>query len=318
LKVHLLYDYGELFIKNLKEKLNINISLTIGKEIPTPAEYEILIAGVPEREHLTASKNLNTLIIPWAGLPRATSEIMKEFGHIDIHNIHHNSSTTAEMAVSLMITAMKRIIPVDSDLRKNDWRRRYANEPILLLEGKTVTVLGYGAIGQRVVELCRAFKMDVKIVRRSSDKEANIYSTDELESLLVQSDILIVCLPLTKETNGLIGQDKLRLLPDNATIVNVSRGEIIDEKALYEELKSGRIRAGIDVWYNYPKSEEQRGNCSPSLYPFNELDNIVMTPHLAGNSDMTELKRAEALTELLNLAFEGKPLPDKIDLELGY
>ena len=319
MKVHLLYDYGELFFSNLNEKLAFDIQLSVGKEILDPAEYEILIAGVPEREHLTVSKNLKTLIIPWAGLPKPTAELMKEFEQIDIHNIHHNSSTTAEMAVSLMISALKRIIPVDRDLRSNDWRRRYSDEPILLLEGKTVTVLGYGAIGQKVTEICKAFKMNVNVVKRTNDKNiSDIYSLEALQSLLPKSDVLIICLPLTKETTGLIGQDELKLLPENATIVNVSRGEVVDEKALYDELKSGRIKAGIDVWYNYPKSEEQREDCPPSDFPFHKLDNVVMTPHLAGHSDMTEPNRAEALAELLNLAYEGKPLPNKVDLQLGY
>jgi phosphoglycerate dehydrogenase-like enzyme len=319
LKVHLLNDYGELFKSNLEKKVNFDLQLTVGKKLPKPAEYKILIAGVPEEEHITASKKLTTLIIPWAGLPKPTAELMKDYNNIAIHNTHYNASTTAEMAVSLMTTAMKRLIPIDNDFRKNDWSRRYSDESILILEGKNVLVLGYGAIGKRVAEICKSFEMNVNIVKRKKNiKEANIFCVDELESLLPHSNVLMMCLPLTKETKGVIGQKELKLLPDNSTIVNVSRGDIIDEKALFDELKSGRLRAGIDVWYSYPKKEEQRSNCPPSQYPFHELDNVVMTPHLAGHSEVDELTLADALAELLNLANEGKTLPNRIDLELGY
>ena len=79
-----------------------------------------------------------------------------------------------------------------------------------------------------------------------------------------------------------------------------------------------RIRAGLDVWYNYPESEESRTDTQPSHYSFHELPNVVMTPHLAGHSDRTEMLRASHLAHLLNLASEGAPIPNQVDLEKGY
>ena len=116
----------------------------------------------------------------------------------------------------------------------------------------------------------------------------------------------------------MIGAEQLSLLPRGATLVNVSRGKIVAEEALYKELKSGRIRAGLDVWYNYPDTVESRTNTPPSRFPFHELPNVIMTAHLAGHSDRTELLRARELAELLNLASRGAPLPNRVDLEKGY
>jgi phosphoglycerate dehydrogenase-like enzyme len=163
--------------------------------------------------------------------------------------------------------------------------------------------------------------MDVSAISysgKSKGDDIKIYPPSRLDDLLPQADVLFLSLPLTDDTKGLIEQKRLSMLPDDAIIVNVSRGRIIDEKALYETLKSGRIKAGLDVWYNYPENEEDRKNTPPSEYPFHELPNVIMTPHLAENTDRTEAFRAQELARLLNLAAKGKPLPNRVDVEKGY
>ena len=104
----------------------------------------------------------------------------------------------------------------------------------------------------------------------------------------------------------------------NCTLVNIARGKVVDESALYNELKSGRLRAGIDVWYKYPMTEEKRTDTPVSDFPFHELDNVVMTPHLAGHSDKIEDLRIDALAKLINQAVNGEDIDNRVDLELGY
>ena len=123
---------------------------------------------------------------------------------------------------------------------------------------------------------------------------------------------------MTPETRDSIGKKELGLLPDGAILVNIARGPIINEKALYDELASGRISAGLDVWYNYPKTEEDRKYCNPSDYEFHMLENVVMTPHLAERSDLSEDLNVDGLAVMLNLAAHGKPLPNKVDVLQGY
>ena len=130
--------------------------------------------------------------------------------------------------------------------------------------------------------------------------------------------MLFVCAPWTPETEGLVNAEALARLPDGSVVVNVARGPIIDEGALHAELEAGRLRAGLDVWWNYPKSEEARADCPPADRDFGALDNVVLSPHRAGHCDGIERLRAEHLARLLHAAATGEPIPNRVDLERGY
>ena len=137
-------------MKNLRNRLDPRVELAVGPELPDPADYRVVVAGRPSREAMEASRELEILVIPFAGLPPVTRELLADFPSVAVHNIHHNAVATAEMAVALMLTGAKRIVPFDRDLRKHDWGPRYEDFPSMLLEGKTALVLGYGAVGRRV------------------------------------------------------------------------------------------------------------------------------------------------------------------------
>jgi phosphoglycerate dehydrogenase-like enzyme len=166
--------------------------------------------------------------------------------------------------------------------------------------------------------------MEVVGIRRSTqvaggDRADEIYPISGLEDALPRADALIICLPHTPETDSLLGENELSLLPSDAVLVNVGRGGIVDEGALYRALRDGTIfAAGLDVWYNYPADTASRANTPPSSYPFHELDNVVMSPHRAGHSRKTERLRMAHLAELLNAAARGEEMPNKVDLEAGY
>lgn len=271
----------------------------------------VLVSGLPKREQLEANPDLRAVVIPYAGVPARTRELLAEFPRLTLHNLHHNAAPTAETAVALMLAAAKKIIPIDRALRAHDWRPRYdENNRSLGLDGRTAVVLGYGAIGKRVGSACRGLGMEVVGLRRGS--------STTLAEALPTAHVLFVCLPWTAPTEGIVGATELALLPDGAVVVNVGRGPLIDEKALYDELAAGRLRAGLDVWYRYPKAAEERENTPVSEYAFHELDNVVMSPHRAGHSDTTERLRARHLAELLHAAAQGEDIPNRVDLEAGY
>jgi phosphoglycerate dehydrogenase-like enzyme len=322
LSVHLLRQPDPAAVAHLRANLDAEVHITFGPDLPMPAEYHILVAGRPQREHLTASPNLRALIIPWAGLPEVTCELMRDFSHIAVHNLHHNSVPVAEMAITLMLAAAKFIVPTDRALRTHDWTPRYHRpSPTILLEGKMALILGYGAIGQQVAHLCRALGMKVMVIRRRvvTPYPDGVYPPDALQNLLSQANVLIVCVPETPETTGLIGEGELALLPPGAVLVNVGRGPIVDEAALYHALREGTLHAaGLDVWYNYPADEASRPHTPPSAYPFHELDNVVMSPHRAGGSDESEMRRMTHLAALLNAAARGDEMPNRVDLQAGY
>ncbi|MEM7116589.1 MAG: 2-hydroxyacid dehydrogenase [Chloroflexota bacterium] len=324
LSVHLLNPPDSAAQAHLRTNLHSDIDLTFGSDTPTPANYHVLVAGRPKHEHLIASPNLHTLMIPWSGLPDTTRELLLDFPHIAVHNLHFNAVPVAEMVVTLMLAAIKFIIPMDQTFRSHDWRPRYQPNPSVLLDGKTALILGYGAVGQRVARACQGLGMKVVAIRRnvstsSQNTWGQIHPPSALNRLLPQANALLICLPHTPETDGLIGEKELALLPSGAVLVNIGRGPIVDEAALYAALRDGALHAaGLDVWYNYPANEAARSHTPPSTFPFHQLDNVVMSPHRAGHSRETQERRMMHLATLLNTAAMGKPMPNQVDVQVGY
>jgi phosphoglycerate dehydrogenase-like enzyme len=325
LKVHLLYQYDPEVIANLQEQLLPGITISVGKDSGEQTDYHVLVASPTQHHQLTSSPNLHTVIIPWVGISPDTRKLLAEFPHIAVHNLHYNAAPTAELAVALLLAAAKLIIPYDSKLRQHDWTMRYNRPgPSLLLDDKTALILGYGAIGRRVAVACRGMGMTILAIKRSVEQPsdqvaAEIHPVEELHNLLPRADVLMICLPLTQETENLIGAQELALLPVNSVLVNIGRGLIVDQEALYTALRDGRLHsAGLDVWYSYPPDKESRAHTPPAAYHFHELENVVMSPHRGGDTFETERLRMSHLSKLLNKILEEKPVPNSVDLEIGY
>jgi phosphoglycerate dehydrogenase-like enzyme len=325
LKVHYSIDPAVKALEVLHEKINTGIQLSVGLEIPTQPDFQVLINGTPKQEHLSSSPHLNSLIIPYAGVPQSTRAILADFPHLKVYNLHHNAAPTAEMAISLLMAAAKFLVPIDREFRENNWTPRYEANPSLLLEGKTALILGFGHIGQRVGLVCQAMGMEVIGVRKNPDAHlvsglrAEVHTIDQLDQLLPRAMFLIITLPITADTDGLIGAEQLSLMVPGGILVNVGRGRIVDQTALYRALTDGTLSAaGLDVWYNYPDTPEERSSTPPADHPFHELDNIVMSPHRGGGSGDTEMLRMHHLAELLNALHNGSPSPNQVDISAGY
>jgi len=325
LKVHYSIDPALNALEVLRANINTGIQLSVGLEIPPQPDFKVLINGTPKKEHLTSSPHLNSLIIPYAGVPESTRTSLSDFPNINVYNLHHNAAPTAEMAIALLMAAAKFLVPIDRDFRENNWTPRYQTNPSLLLEGKTAAILGFGHIGQRVGLVCQALGMEVIGVRRNPDAHlipglrAEVQTTPQLNQLLPRTMVLIITLPFTSNTEGLIRAEQFSLMHPGGILVNVGRGRIVDQTALYQALTDGTLSAaGLDVWYNYPDSPEERSSTSPADYPFHELDNIVMSPHRGGGSKDTEMLRMHHLAELLNALHNGSPSPNQVDISAGY
>lgn len=323
-KVHLLWDASQEERDELQRSLAQGITFTDGGQ-SAPTETQILVAGRPDRKILETCTELQAIVIPFAGVPENTLALVKQFPQVRLHNLHYNAAQTAEMALSLMFAAARQIVPHDQKLRKGDWRSRYEAPNGLLLSGKTALILGFGSIGQRVGRVCHALGMRVLATRRhienplSLDFPAEIHANSELASLLPAAHVVVICLPLTTETHNLIDANALALLPKGAIIVNIGRGPIVDEYALYEALKSGHLGgAGLDVWYNYPTSTENRAQTMPSNAPLHEIDSLVLSPHRAGGVSEREDRRMAYLAELLNAFLAGNTELHRVNPNLGY
>jgi phosphoglycerate dehydrogenase-like enzyme len=309
----------------LDAELDPAIDFIMAEEMPEIADYDILVAGRPTVEQLTASPNLHAVVIPWAGVSEETLKLMLEYPDLSLHNLHHNASATAETALMLLLTAAKLIIPIEGRFREHDWTTRYGPSTAVGLYEKTILILGFGHVGRHIARACVGMGMKILAVRRDTaaaipgEIRAEVHPPDDLHTALPRANVLMITLPLTNETEGMIGEEEIHLLPPNAILVNVGRGPVVDQKALYDALKEGRLHsAGIDVWYNYPQDEESRTHTPPADFPFHELENVVMSPHRGGGAMNVEILRMGHLARLLNAAAKGEPLPNKIDLNRGY
>lgn len=297
------------------------VNLVTG-DMPSNPSFDVLVAGRPTEEELCSSERLRCVIVPFAGIPPATLEKLRVHSQLELYNLHHNAEQTAELALSLMLAVGKKLLPMDRALRENDWRPRYAKNNALMFSGRKVVVVGYGAIGRHLASVCQSLGMDVVAVSRSGrcGGDIAVVSWQGLKDLLPRAEVVLLAVPSTEETRGLLGREELSLLPRDAVLVNVSRGPVIDEQALFETLRDGRIAgAGLDVWYHYPEDEESRADTAPSAFPFASLDNVVLSPHRAGHCVESEELRARHLLKLLASMESGEPTSgNRIDLSLGY
>lgn len=303
--------------------LDDGISVEVGAEPPTTAEYEVLIGVSPPEEFFTASEQLRYFVAAQAGFtPVARAGVMSRDG-IQVHNLHHNAAASAESAIALMLAAAKFTVSADTDLRAGRWTTRYSETPQLVLRGATAVIVGFGSIGRAVAPVCVALGMRTIGVRRTDREpgavDVTVVGADQLDEVLRGADVVIMTLPSTPETENIIGAHQLDLLNDSAIVVNVGRAGQMDEEALYSKLVDGSIAgAGLDVWPIEPTTEQAARVTMPSSLPFHELSNVVMSPHKAGWLPHDDTSKLEALAEILNCIARGTEPPNRVDVELGY
>jgi len=227
-------------------------------------------------------------------------------------NAYEHEDAIAEWVLMAVLALTRHLLRYDRGLRENDWSRGLPLEREL--RGRTIGTLGFGHIGRRVVELAQAFGMDAIAVTRSPAparaRAAGLRwlgSLDDLDRLFSEADVAVVSVPLTDETRELVGPRQLELLGPDGYLANIARGAVVQQQPLYEALREGRIGgAALDVWWNYP--ETRNAKAPPSKYPFHELDNVVMTPHVSGRAEGTRRGRTAFVIEQLVRLAEGRPL----------
>ena len=192
------------------------------------------------------------------------------------------------------ILACTRALPELRDLqREHSWGWRRSEE----LAGSTVMILGYGAIGTAVE--ARLAPFEVEVIRIARRARAGVHSVDELRSLLPLAEIIVVLLPLTPETTGLLDADALRCLRPGALLVNAARGAIVDTGALLEQLQAGRIRAALDVTDPEPL---------PAEHPLWDAPGLLLTPHFAGDTLAAERRAFALVGEQVRRYLRKEPL----------
>lgn len=246
---------------------------------------DVLLARNLSQDELARSESLHTLFVPYTGLNRFPLGALKDRG-VTVINSHGKAQAVAERALALALSVMGRIIEMHVAMQQEGvWltRKRWGEEYWRSMYNKRCGIYGMGAIGHSLIRLLRPFGVTIVGLERDRHKDLADAYVPDLRGLAKACDVLFVCVPLSEHTSGSIDRDVLALMRGKF-IINIARGEVIQEDALHWALKEGGLAgAGIDVWYHYPEVGSYEPTF-PSRYPVHELKNLVMSPHAASHA----------------------------------
>ena len=328
LKKHLINS-----LKKIKEvKLVFPRSFTEKNILRESMDADVIIGWRPSRDLLFNSPKLKLYINPGTGIKhhiKNFQELKKAGRNILLINGHGHAYSTAQHAVAMLLALMNRIIPHHNWMQNGIWRTS-DNKDIfsatVQLRNRRIGLLGYGAINKYVHSFLSGFENEFFVLKRDWKEKKEIYPTEikmyketELHKFLKAIDILIIAVPHTSKTEGLIGAKELKLLGKNSLLVNIARGTIVNEMDLYDALKNKEISgAALDVWYNYSPEKDKYGKEYPYSYPFHKLKNIVLSPHRAA-SPFDDLSRwDEVIENLTRLAKGRKDFLNVVDIDEEY
>ena len=231
-------------------------------------------------------------------------------------NVYGHEIAIAEYVMSALLARHVPLAEADGQLRRGDWHY-WAGKPTGLrteLGAQTLGIVGFGHIGKAVAARAAAFGMRVEAANRSPVEAADlshVWPLDRLAEMAAGVDILLNTLPLTEQTRSLVGASVLGALPRQALVMNVGRGAVIVEQALYDALHDKRVAGAIiDTWYVYPDAANP--SLLPSTLPFHQLPNVIMTPHMSGWTQGTIDRRRAAMAENVNRLDRGAPLLNRL------
>lgn len=204
-----------------------------------------------------------------------------------------HDTSTAELAVTLILAALRGIPDFVRGQDRREWRHARHDS----LADRTVLIVGYGGIGAAVERRLSGF--ETTVLRVASRPREGVHGVDELPDLLPRADVVVLCTPLTERTRGLVDAAFLARMRDHALLVNVARGQVVDTDALLAELRSGRLRAALDVTDPEPP---------PPDHPLWTAPGLLLSPHVGGNSSAFEPRAKRLIVEQLTRYASGQPL----------
>ena len=262
-----------------------------------------------DAEAIAGAPKLKVIARAGVGLDNVDVPAATQAGVMVVNAPTSNITSAAELAVGLMLAAARHISPASQALKGGAWKRSKFGGVELL--DKTVGIVGLGRIGALVAERLRGFGMHIVAYdpyttpTKASQLGARLVDLDEL---LASADFISIHLPKTPETLGLIGAEALAKVKPGVVLVNAARGGIVDEAALAEAIRSGRVgAAGLDVFAKEP--------CTDS--PVFEFDNVVVTPHLGASTEEAQEKAGVSVARSVRLALSGELVPDAVNVSGG-
>lgn len=291
-------------------------------------DADIIVGWRPSMELIEKSRRFSLLIFPGAG----AHNVVEKFRRLDrepkpiLINGHGNSYFTAQHTVAMLLALMGKVIPHHNWMIEGRWRTGDEEAMSIPLKNRHAGLLGYGAVNSKVHEFLSGFDLEFSALRHDWSRQKETpptqitrYEESQLHDFLKPIDILIIAVPVTPRTEGMIGKQELNLLGNNGILVNIARGKVVNEQSLYDALRKNTIAgAALDVWYDYTPEPDEQGRKYPYSYPFHELDNVLLSPHRAA-SPFNDLERWDEVIENIKRFASGENnFINVVDLEQGY
>jgi phosphoglycerate dehydrogenase-like enzyme len=233
---------------------------------------------------------------------------------VPICNAYGHETAIAEYVLMVMLVWAHRFREIEGQFRTDaSWASSWVESgaPHGEIRGQTVGIIGFGRVGQEVARRAAAFGCRIVAANRSPREPVTgverVYPLPELDRMLPDCDVVVVATAAGEGTENLIGAGRLALMKPTAFLVNIARGTIVDETAIYEALRDRRIGgAALDVWWQYPNAAEPRRR--GSRFPFHELPNVIVTPHNSGWTSGMTRRRWDEIAGNLTRFTRGEPL----------
>lgn len=304
------------FRRGFEEMIDpVHTLLDVGDALASPVEAEHfasadVIVGIKLDASMPQPRQLRLYHAPSAGTDAVDLALMP--AQAALCNCHGHEDAIAEYVFAALLTRHVPLAQADADLRRGQWTY-WAGRPKALrteLGSQTLGLLGFGHISKAIAARAKAFGMRVHAANRSNIDSAHVdsaFALSDLHAFLSSVDIVIVTLPLTPQTQGLVDAAAFQAMRPGAWLVNVGRGPVVTEQALYDALRSERLGgAVIDTWYQYPTPAQ--AECAPSKLGFAALPDVVMTPHMSGWTAGTVHRRQLTMADNISRLATGRPL----------
>ncbi len=305
-KVLLAEPIDEAGMKALEGKVDILVSPdpsgeSVGKLLREAHGLIVRTATKVTRRMIQSAPHLEVISRTGGGLDNVDIDAATESGVVVCGVKGPQDRFVAELAVTLLLSLSKQIFYLNGEVRKGNFKSRYEYRPIGLF-GKRIGLIGLGRIGRIVADICHHLGMEVWGYDPYLNPEdlhlPGLVFTREREEMIKTSDFLSVHVPLSGETQGLIGKKELGWMKPTAFLINTSRGEIIDEPALIEALQQGKIAgAGLDVFAKEPPEVS---------HPFFQMENVILTPHTGALTRDAVAQLAEGAAQNAIAVLEGE------------
>lgn len=273
-----------------------------------------VIVGVRLQADLPRPVALKLYLAPAAGTDAIDTTLLP--GGCPLCNCFGHENAIAEYVMAALLARHVPLVKADADLRQQRWTY-WAGAPDALrteLGAQTLGVIGLGHIGRTLAERAKTFGMQVHACNRSPVAHPCVDQTwplSDLVQFMGTADAIVLTLPLNEQTRGLVGHQALAAMRPEAVIINVGRGAVLDEQALFDALAHKRIGgAVIDTWYQYPQAGQT--SAAPSKLDFASLSNVIMTPHMSGWTHGTVRRRQQTLADNIKRFVQGQALINRL------